>query len=792
MERGEEKRYIESRKHKYIDLGRPRKKIVLISFSCLLVLSFAMFFLNFNINLGSLPVTGHSILMQADSVAQVNVDFSKEIGIIRGDFYGANTHGFLGRDQRIDANVDGTLDSYSYTEWHREKWLESGMGYIRDDMGLGWNYFYDSWDNLDFENWTNESVGFFNSSKETGAVGWKVSPYGGAFGFASRSEDSRSGSYSLNVSCNKESHVYVYRNVGFKIGNNYNFSIWVKSNGTISLIIQRLDNYQSCGSTSVSGDGTEWKHVSVSCNNAPYSGYRAVIDAINKDESVLLDDASLTENSLPYIPIYYFAGNLSAKTDRLKWAEENNIRILTIADYMPTWLADTSMEGCNKSKRTDCMPYDIELWKDLVIDYIDRVTENGKYDNMDIEVWNEPYLGSLLSELPYDSPTKSFYYNQLYDATYHAIKAKYPNIAVGGPSGYHGAPNMLKGFLSNFSKQMDFVSVHPYISNYESDTNGMYNKTKWLFDLCKKYNANCSRVINSEWNVGNVLIKNSSQNSTRFETNIALAYSDVLNNWPSNVSMVLYQWSEAKKYLQTTNYPEYPQRWSMVSEPALDNVYYPSYNVTKNFATYHSAGSMIVKSNSNGNIKVVASKKQKEQYITLINIGANTSLRLNVTGNISSSIKDLETGGAYVIKSGMAEVGTISQYQIRYFVNYSMLDVGGNESKNGTNESYGDNKYLNGGGEGKSYLQENTINETGTTNPEDGGRGSNEISERGTRNSISEQEEGGGRGGALTGKAVSENEEKMPVFWKIALALLILGIIFLTAEILYTIYWPRI
>jgi hypothetical protein len=144
--------------------------------------------------------------------------------------------------------------------------------------------------------------------------------------------------------------------------------------------------------------------------------------------------------------------------------------------------------------------------------------------------------------------------------------------------------------------------------------------------------------------------------------------------------MIFYEWSEEYKYYNNSNvsfyYPGYPQRWSMVSEPGLDNAYYPPYNITKNFATYHSAGSMVVKSNSSlGSIKVVASKRNDSQYITVINTGANASVSLNISGNICIGIKDLESGENYTLNNGIVQIGAIGQYGIRYFVNLNISTV---------------------------------------------------------------------------------------------------------------------
>lgn len=71
------------------------------------------------------------------SPALITINFSQEVGEIRADFYGANTHSFLEQGMKIDADSDGISESLSDTAWHRQAWLNSKMSYMRWDMSLG-------------------------------------------------------------------------------------------------------------------------------------------------------------------------------------------------------------------------------------------------------------------------------------------------------------------------------------------------------------------------------------------------------------------------------------------------------------------------------------------------------------------------------------------------------------------------------------------------------------------------------------------------------------------------------
>lgn len=377
---------------------------------------------------------------------------------------------------------------------------------------------------------------------------------------------------------------------------------------------------------------------------------------------------------------YYFKGNLSNRIEQLKWAHENGIRLLLIMDYMPDWLADSSIDGCNINNLKFCSPYDYNLWGNITVDYLGRLTENEKYiDDIDVEVWNEPDLDDFwltnLNEDQEGSMKRAIYYNLIYNATYDALKSKYSNIAIGGPtftSGDIRGYEMLKGFLANNSNKINFISFHPYDTNKNNNLRQYYDISKLLAN-CSYYNITCTNIILSEWNVGNSALRNQSTLKHQYGNSISQSYISILNNYPSIVSMIFYQWSETKKYSPNTNYSEYPQRWSMVSEAGLDNpypTYYPSYNVTKDFAHYHAGGNMIVNSSSNNNsIKSVASlNPQGIWHITVINTGTNN---INVSIDVSSTgveaVKDLATGIIYPVSENIVNVGVLTEYDVKHY-----------------------------------------------------------------------------------------------------------------------------
>ncbi len=366
-----------------------------------------------------------------------------------------------------------------------------------------------------------------------------------------------------------------------------------------------------------------------------------------------------------------FAGNLTQQIETVKWANKNNLKILYISGYMPRWLADNSSGKCTNLKF--CPPINYTKWNNIILDFLDRVTVNGTYvSDIDIEVWNEPDYDFWMQGLSKDNSTKATNYYILYNSTYHTIKNKYSEINIGGPSlTWFYENNMRDLFLSNFSQQMDFLSFHNYdvpndFVNFEDALKSSLNS---LFNNCTKYNAHCSRIVISEWNDFSIDRKNNYINYHEENNILAGYYLYLLNAYPSNISSNLYQFAQPSKYSGSG------QLWEMFSGSQLDNAYYPSYNVTKNFAHYHAGGDMVVNSSSdNSNIKVVSSRKSNgTYYITVISTSAtNVDTNIDLSLTDANALQNLETGVIYPVSGGFANIGALQQYDVKYFASITI------------------------------------------------------------------------------------------------------------------------
>lgn len=380
---------------------------------------------------------------------------------------------------------------------------------------------------------------------------------------------------------------------------------------------------------------------------------------------VIRSDAYLSYNSISE-GIFNESMNNDADIRNFKslviYAYDNGYKIHFVAGYMPEWLANKTSGYCTSTDNwAYCSPTNYTKFGELVVDYLDYVTEYGLYSSAieSVEVWNEPAESYWLNNLSRDNIIKATEYIKLYNTTYDAVKSAYPNIAVGGPSTQIVDTNMFNTFLSNMTTKMDFISTHNYHA-FVGGFNNFQGSVSSIKSSCIAYSANCSWIFISEWN----MYPNIGYSYSNFHSaTINNAYINLLNNDINNVTSILHLFSLSYKNISCSSI----QNYSIFSqfEPTYTNIY----KDIKNFATYHSAGSTVVKSNSSSNnIKVVASKKGNSQYITVINTGAEINVGINIFGENASQIKDLETNETYNVTNGGVYIGNMSQYEIRYFI----------------------------------------------------------------------------------------------------------------------------
>jgi len=625
-------------------------------------------------------LTGYPILDANNySTATITINFSQEIGIVNDYFYGVNTHGTWGSNESmIDTNGDGISDTASDYDWHRDKLKEANIRYIRADMNLN-NYIFGI-PNKGAENWQYDNTTLISGIKSvTGyPLGWDFEIVGaGSIGTISKSIDAHSGQYSVNITNTGTSAAFSNLDLMLPKNHIYNLSVWIKSSYNVSISLQREDVWSNACKTTSSGNNT-WELLTCIANITTdvSEGWRIVIQT-NPGQNLLWDDISFKQDNSDF----YNIPDLSKEKSIVKWANENDIKVLFIASYMPMYLANITSD-CYSDTKT-CPPINVTEWGNNVVKYITEVTENGLYsDSVEVEVWNEPDLSQFwLSNVSGNDPKRAKLYGQLYNATYNAIKSQYPNMKVGGPAVTGQDTNselILRNIIQNYT--FDFLSYHKYLGQGGSPYYDIALKDDltWIYGLCNVYGTNCPRILLDEWNVWDSSIK--LNNESYWKMQLALAYTALLDNYPENITTAEYQWSESTSYNNAAVYPEYPQRWSMVSEPQLDNQVYASYNITKDFATYYGPGSRIISTNSlDSNIVVVASQINNKTYFTVINKNATkVNVTVSLEGSDFNQITELETGLNYSINDSF-NIIDIGAYSVNH---YELLNITLNETSN--------------------------------------------------------------------------------------------------------------
>jgi len=637
--------------------------------------------------------TSQKVITQTIPNKNVVANFSNQVGNIRSDFYGIGLQSSKLVSGSIDTNCDGTADAPRNLTWQQDTFKNSGAKITYYDVGLG--TYYNGIRNSGFEDWYNSTLANVSVTEER-AYGWSNNPYSGSTMWVSQSTDSHSGTYSMNITGITGTNNYFTSYSGgnnylnFMLGNNYTFSIWVKGSGQFRFNMQEAGgSYSSCDSTYFT-TSSSWVQYNITCNNLQnktstvYSNYRMSIDEINSTEWFLFDDFAVYENGVN--KSWWRTGNMTNFQNQLTLDYQNNITSILIMDYMPSFLANRTMnssgwsncvDNITSSDVNDCMFSNEIVWNEIVLDAYKTLDQ---YRNRTWWYsWNEPDGGFFEDNLASASAKTDFVilqnttYNTFYNYNSNIIFAGYRGLSSSTTTTSISAFTQM--MLSNLSSQFKKFSYHPYDTKYIGYSS-VSSEIDYLLTQCAVYGAECSHILLDEWQPTSQTLKNQSNGqSNEYKSNIAYFLQDLMNgNKSSIVSEMPYHWDDSNSYFNCpSRYGEYPSFWSAVSEAGLDNptaTYYPPYNVTKNFATRHRAGDNVVFSNSTDNdgVKIVSSKSldNLQHAITVINTN-NYSVNetLTIYGDTITSFKD-QNNNVYPVTAGVLNLGVIDSYGISY------------------------------------------------------------------------------------------------------------------------------
>jgi hypothetical protein len=388
-------------------------------------------------------------------------------------------------------------------------------------------------------------------------------------------------------------------------------------------------------------------------------------------------DLNLESNSLSYGVYKSDLYNLKGK--ELEWALQNNKTVSVTLSSMPNWLANKTSGFCTLNGLNEsCPPINYHNYSLMIEGALLNLTNNHQLDSAIryVNVWNEAWGGSWMNNVTYGNSIREIEFNKLYNATYSAIKRYNSSILVSADVQLSAnyKINFTISLLANQTNKIEYLNIHPYIGDNNPQT--LMNYLSYFILNATKYGVSTNNIILEEWNYQNATLQNSSIYSTQYSNLLSSVYSSLLNSYPANITSLFYQWSERFKY--GSYFPDYPAKWSMVSEPLLDNAYYPPYNITKLFANNHKALNYVVTSSTDDStIKIVASKDaQGTKYITLTN--TNTSSFDVILNGVTTDYIDVQTGERYNLNDGSNSItiNGLTSYEVLTLRSSSTVGLG--------------------------------------------------------------------------------------------------------------------
>jgi hypothetical protein len=411
--------------------------------------------------------------------------------------------------------------------------------------------------------------------------------------------------------------------------------------------------------------------------------------------------------------------NINMKRNITEWAYLNNLTVVWIIDGPPQFLANTS-SGC--TGYWTCAPLSWDDYANVALDFINYVTANGTYASAVVaEIWNEPY-SQLMPSATWAARTEA--YNTGYNITRNKIKQEYPNMLVGGPSGYFGNADreeMMRSFVYNLSGSYDFISIHEYLNEPMGESLRDSCDQLLTWHITAGGSANTFNCFITEYGVSD-----SNKKLSYVDTRVIIGETLALGliEGAANTSLQLYQWMEETGYQDVAAYDEYPNRWEMVSEPGLNNTLYELYNISTKFATYHPSGANISLADySQVDVSIVASSYGGNKYITIVNAHSDlVTFNFTLSGTTSTTLRNTFTLDEINASGGSFTVTSNSDTVDHYYVVESSTPGAGNyswyqdglEKTNRTYES-GTTITLNASSDGNvthAYINSSQLNDT--------------------------------------------------------------------------------
>lgn len=652
-------------------------------------------------------VSNYTIICESEkSITQtilkksLNINFSTSVGTIRDDMYGVTTGSssqvssyLMNNSGMIDANADGTLDTNVNSTWHRQAFLEGGYKVSAEFVHL--SSYVDAIYNRDFEEVNNNSIIKAELNQSYYIVnGWRIASYRNQEGYIQATTDAKSGNYAIAINTTTAggtgSNLYLRpldaEHLKFREGTEYNVTYWIKGVGT-GAELYVIYNGVIVNSTTFNPT-SDWKSYSLTFtpSSLQTSSLWRLDVIVNNGVNLTIDNFSITQNGTEMNDYWLNIEDTSFLDDKHElylWGRNNGIKFVDTINFQLYDIANLSAyctANVLDTDISDCYPSNPDLMGKIIRDYINLTTDNGEYlDVVEYIIGNDVGMAYHLDQLDANDPTKTIYFNAVFNATASNIRNAYPNAKVGGLSleGCIARANLQSYYMGNFSNISNInygssYSCHQYLtpsngsSIYTLMETGMTN----IINNCTASGYDCSNIYFNEGEIGHGtvgdFIKNMTTREGEYEMHFNQFFTSILNNHPSNFSFFKWWWADRYNYSQTGYYSEYPRYWHAVSEPAHGLDYRPPYWSNYYLSRVCQTGGKSYRINLDECIYATACNKNNQYGLLLENVCDKSynisNLNLSLTnGTVTypyTEIINLKTNEVYTVNSGVIDFGS--------------------------------------------------------------------------------------------------------------------------------------
>jgi parallel beta-helix repeat protein len=615
------------------------------------------------------------ILLLFPSVFAYNltVDYNTPLRTIPSTMWGTEIHdtwGMINLSPDLSSGNPSAIKTTGYAwnnitnyTWHREQLVIAKKNVLRTDLGMTRlirvpNRGAEDWGGTtDTGTWTDS---YF---EEYVPWGWTVETWGTNNGRVFRSTNKRSGSYAVNISlaAGGNGGVSTWAGLGPLPNGVYNLTVLALGTGKLDLHIQEKNGYTDvCDSGEVTLTGS---YAEASCvftvNSYVRQGYRILVSLQSFPANMVWDDVNLTKDG---VAIDVFDQDITRWANLAAWANQSGMTVVATVYTFPDSITNYTSD-CAGDPPKLCAPRNFTDFGNIMQRIAQNITNGYRYSNVKLELMNEMDDTSFFAPTSTDQGRANIYL-RMFNESYDALKATGPTpFCLGGIADIRTAAG--KTFLQtvlNKTNKTDCVAFHTYQNTPDMFDDWLDQYVTVITTACG-YGGNCSSIWLGEYNAAD---ESTMKNDSLMRLQMSLANIKLLSL--ANYSGTVYQWSELT-ITNSTNYTQYPRIFAEVSEPLLNNTFYPIFNVSREFGWLYKQGMTVYQVNTTGQLNVTGTtaKGANGRFITVANKN-NYAQSANVTviGSPIMSVINAVTGASLNVAANKFNV-SLGPMEVSHF-----------------------------------------------------------------------------------------------------------------------------